>query len=169
MYRLLRKISGLYARVFFSLVIRPSLGKCGKRVHIGRHCSLSGTKNIELGNDVYFGDYFLCMATRAKVIVGDHVFTGPNVTIISGNHQTDIKGRLMDSISDEEKDPELDKDVVIKGDNWIAANAVILKGVTVGEGAVISAGAVVTKDVPPYSVVGGIPAKVIKMRFHELK
>lgn len=56
-----------------------------------------------------------------------------------------------------------------EGDNWICTNACILKGVTVGKGAVVAAGAVVTKDVPPYSIVAGAPARVIKMRFDEEK
>lgn len=57
------------------------------------------------------------------------------------------------------------KSVVLGNDVWVGANALILGGVTVGHGAVIAAGAVVTKDVPDYSVVGGVPAKVIKYRF----
>ena len=52
--------------------------------------------------------------------------------------------------------------IIIHDNVWIASRAMILKGVTIGEGAVISAGAVVTKDVPPYTMVGGVPAKVIK-------
>lgn len=55
--------------------------------------------------------------------------------------------------------------VIIEGDNWIGANAIILKGVTVGRGAVVAAGSVVIHDVPPYSIVGGVPAKVISERF----
>ncbi|MNI40841.1 Chloramphenicol acetyltransferase [compost metagenome] len=55
--------------------------------------------------------------------------------------------------------------IVIGNDVWIGANAVILPGVTLGDGAVIGAGAVVTKDVPPYAIVGGVPAKVIRYRF----
>lgn len=55
--------------------------------------------------------------------------------------------------------------MVFEGDNWIGANATILKGVTIGEGAVVAAGAVVTKDVAPYTIVGGVPAKYIGDRF----
>lgn len=71
----------------------------------------------------------------------------------------------MTTVTDNEKLPDNDKDVVFEGDNWIGANAIILKGVTVGKGSVVSAGAVVTHDVPPYAIVGGVPAKVIKYRF----
>ena len=73
----------------------------------------------------------------------------------------------MISITDTEKRPEDDQDVIFEGDNWIGANATILRGVTIGHGAVIAAGAIVTKDVPPFSIAGGVPAKVIKMRFTE--
>lgn len=56
-------------------------------------------------------------------------------------------------------------DIVVKDDVWIGARATILSGVTIGQGAVVAAGAVVTKDVPPYAIVGGVPAKIIKYRF----
>lgn len=57
--------------------------------------------------------------------------------------------------------------VVIGSDVWIGARAAILEGVTIGDGAVVAAGAVATKDVPPYAIVGGVPAKIIKYRFDE--
>ena len=72
----------------------------------------------------------------------------------------------MYEVKDSDKRDSDDQDVVFSGDNWIGANSTILKGVTVGEGAVVAAGALVNKDVPPYAIVGG-PAKVIKMRFTE--
>ena len=61
--------------------------------------------------------------------------------------------------------PENDEDVIFEGDNWIGMNVTILKGVTIGRGCIVAAGAVVNKSTPPYSIVGGIPAKVLKMRF----
>ncbi len=90
---------------------------------------------------------------------------GPHVAVVTGDHRIDIPDRPMISIKDSEKLPENDQDVVIENDVWIGANATILKGVTIGTGSVICAGAVVTKDVPPYSIVGGVPAKLIKKRF----
>lgn len=102
-------------------------------------------ENIYIGNDVSINEGAYFLSTRAKIIIGDHVMFGPNVTIITGNHKTDTIGRYMSTIRDEEKTPDLDEDVIFEGDNWIGTGCIILKGVTVGEGAIISAGAVVTK------------------------
>ena len=60
---------------------------------------------------------------------------------------------------------ENDQPVVIEDDVWCAANVTILKGVTIGRGSIVAAGAVVTQSFPPYSVIGGVPAKLLKMRF----
>lgn len=68
-------------------------------------------------------------------------------------------------VSDDEKLPENDLPIVIEDDVWCGANVTILKGVTIGHGSVVAAGAVVTKSFPPYSIIGGVPAKLIKMRF----
>ena len=65
---------------------------------------------------------------------------GPNVTIITGNHRTDIIGKTMISVTINEKLPENDENVVINDDVWIGANAIILKGVTIGKGSVVGAG-----------------------------
>ena len=92
---------------------------------------------------------------------------GPNVTIMTGNHRTDVVGKYMTEIKESDKLPENEQDVCFLGDNWVGANSTILKGVTVGEGSIIAAGAVVTNDVPLYSIVGGVPARVIAMRFDE--
>ena len=93
----------------------------------------------------------------------EHVIIGPNLTVITGDHMP-IIGRYIDTVTDKEKLPEFDKDVIIESDVWIGSNVTILKGVTIGKGSIVAAGAVVTKSCPPYSVVGGIPAKVIKQR-----
>ena len=60
-----------------------------------------------------------------------------------------------------------DQPVVIEDDVWVGANVTILKGVTIGHGSVVAAGAVVTKSCPPYSIIGGVPAKVLRKRFEE--
>ena len=115
---------------------------------------------IEIGNHCSFGAYNHITACN-KVIICDGAFVGKWVTITDNSHgNTDLKS-LMES-------PRLRKIVskgpVIIGSNvWIGDKATILPGVKIGENSVVAANAVVTKDVPPYCVVGGNPAKILKM------
>ena len=139
------------------------LAKCGIDVHMPRSCSIVG--KAYCGNHIWFGVNNILLCTGAPIEIGDHVMFGPNVTMITGDHRIDIPGKYMTEIKGEDKLPENDIPIILKGDNWIGANATILKGVTIGIGAVVAAGAVVIKDVPPYSVVGGVSARVISQRF----
>lgn len=82
---------------------------------------------------------------------------------MGGDYNTSDIGKYMYDIN--EKLPENDQPVVIKDDVWIGSGVIILKGVTIGEGSIIAAGALVNKDINPYSIVGGVPAKILKMRF----
>lgn len=160
-------ISRAWNKVIVTPIKKSALGRHGKKLTLGRGLKMSGSKNVFVGNNVSIGEDARFMCTRAKIIIGDNIMFGPGVTCITGGHRTDLIGRHMISVTDSEKRPEDDRDIVFEGDNWIGANVTILRGVTIGEGSVVGAGAVVTKDVPPYSIVGGVPAKVIKMRFSE--
>lgn len=164
-YAIVQVISWSWNKIVVCPMKKAAMGACGKDVTLGRGISMYGSKNIFLRNDVSIGERATIMCTRAKVRIGDHVMFGPNVTMITGGHRTDLVGRYMTTVTNAEKRPEDDRDIVFEGDNWIGANATILRGVTVGRGAIIAAGAVVTKDVPPYSVCGGVPARCLKMRF----
>lgn len=128
---------------------------CGKQVKIGRKFRAYGINNIQLGNDVGLGENNTFMTTRAIIVIGNHVMTGPNVSMIIGGHRTALIGRYMTTIKDNEKLPEDDQAKILQGDNWIGANVTILKGVTIGEGSIVAAGAVVTKDIPAYTIWGG--------------
>ena len=79
----------------------------------------------------------------------------------TGNHERVI-GRFYRTITEAEKKKGLDKDVVVEEDCWIGMNVTLLCGVTVRRGTTVAAGAVVTKSTPPYSIMGGVPAKHIK-------
>ena len=133
---------------------KQSFIKCGTGVHIGRHCHFTSS-TIILGNDVYIGEGCRFQATLSKIIIGNHIMFGPDVTIHGGNHRIDVVGRYMKEIGLGDKRPEDDADVIIEDDVWIGGGAIILKGVHVGEGAVIGAGSVITKSVPPYTVTTG--------------
>lgn len=121
---------------------------------------VAGSKNILMEEPSSMGPGATIYTTEAKLIIKKHFIAGPNLTIITGDHKYQPE-RWLDSITVAEKDPENDKDVVIEEDVWCGANVTILKGVVIGRSSIIAAGAVVTKSVPPYSIVAGIPAKVI--------
>lgn len=137
---------------------------CGKNVYLRPMSSdLKGLWNLSIGDgsSIPKGSTFYC--TEAPLTIGRKVIFGPRPTIITGDHRTDVIGKfIMDS---HDKLPENDAPVVIEDDVWTGANVTILKGVTIGRGSVIAAGAVVTKSCPPYSIIGGVPAKVLKYRF----
>ena len=98
---------------------------------------------------------------HGEIEIGNHVMFGPGVHIHGGNHIFDRVGQYMDQVVKDGSDGK----IIIDDDVWIGANAIILKGVRVGEGSIVGAGAVVTKDVAPYTIVAGNPAKKIRDRF----
>ena len=141
------------------------MAQCGANVNFSPLDSVFTYETIYAGNNVNIGYHADFVATRSKIIIGDHVIFGPHVSIRGGDHRTDIIGVYVDEVKDHMKLPENDADVVFEGDNWIGMNSTILKGVVIGKGCIVAAGAVVNKSTPPYSIVGGVPAKVLKMRF----
>ena len=157
-------------RAYNKLIIQPAykrlLKTCGKNVSFGKNVEITG-RNCSIDDDVFVGEGALFICALAPIEIGAHTMFGPHVTMITGDHRIDVVGRWMKSITNSEKLPQNDQPIILEGDNWIGANSTILKGVTVGFGAVVAAGAVVTHDVPRYSIVGGVPGKVISMRFSE--
>lgn len=120
-------------------------------------------ETIEVGNDVFIGPGATFQASNSGIKIGNKVMFGPNVTIMGGDHNTTQTGKFMFDVKD--KRPEDDLPVMIGDDVWIVAGVTILKGVCLNRGCIVAAGAVVTKDVPPYAVVGGVPARVLRLRF----
>ena len=120
-------------------------------------------KSIEVGDDVSLGFHAVLLAANSRIIIGSKVMFGPCVTVVGGDHNTSAVGEFM--YDTHEKRPEDDQDVIIEDDVWVGTRAVILKGVHVGRGSIIAAGAVVNKDVPPYTIVGGVPARLLGRRF----
>lgn len=141
--------------------------------------TIRGFKNIELGENIRFeknsyiyainanlkvGDNFflgvnsqLC-AVREDIIIGDYCMIAPNCIFVSDDHCFDsIESPMMEQGFNVGK-------IVLKNDIWIGANSVILKDIVIGEGSIIGAGSIVTKNIKPYSIMGGVPAKLIKKR-----
>ena len=130
--------------------------------------NISGIYNIKAGANINIGKGSTIFCTRAPLIIKGHFVAGPNLTIMTGDHMPMI-GKFIDTITDKDKDENdikhlYDQQIIIEKDVWVGANVTILKGVTIGRGSIIAACSLVTKDVPAYSVVGGVPAKVLKYR-----
>ena len=145
------------------IVVRRSFLECGSRVDFDPLSSTFSYGSIELGDNVFIGGQAWFSCAFGKIIIGSYVMFGPGVRILGGNHRFDSIGEYM--YGDIHKTEGEDPGVIIRDDVWVGANTIILAGVEVGEGAIIGAGSVVTKNVPPYAIVVGVPAKVIRMRF----
>ena len=168
-FNYLQKLSLSFSYIWdriWAPIWKKNMKHCGKDVHFRPMSSdIKGLENLSIGDytSIPKGSTFYC--TRAELIIGNKVIFGPNPTIITGDHRIDIVGKYIIDVTDSEKLPESDAPVIIEDDCWIGANVTILKGVTIGRGSVIAAGAVVTKSCEPYSIIGGVPAKLIRMRF----
>ena len=132
-------------------------------VHIQRWCRIitGGAEELPgelvIEDSVYIGPYCFIHAA-GKVTIGKNCLLGPRITIVAGNHNfrnKDIPIRFQGNVG---------KNTAIEEDVWISANVTVLGDVTIGKGAVIGAGSVVTKDISPYSIAVGVPAKVIGIR-----
>lgn len=124
--------------------------QCGRNVYFRPLSSdIKGLWNLSVGDDTSIpkGSIFYC--TRAELTIGRKVIFGPRPTIITGDHRTDVIGKHLIDVSEEEKLPENDAPVIIEDGVWCGANVTILKGVTIGRGSIIAAGAVVTKSCSP--------------------
>jgi galactoside O-acetyltransferase len=172
--------SGLAIRF---LVYRRLFCSCGKKVIIAPGCYIRGGKNIILGDNIGIGlnaqvyaegsgkeqlkignyvflnsNVMLNADLGGQIQIGNNVLIGPNVVIRASNHS------FADPNVPIEQQGHVPGRIVIEDDVWLGANVVVLPNVTIGRGAVVAAGAVVTKDVAPFSVVGGVPARLISKR-----
>jgi maltose O-acetyltransferase len=137
-------------------VCRPIFKSMGRNVTIERGAYFGWGNELSIGDDSGLGVNCLCVG---PITIGRDVMMGPDVIVLTVNHETSDVTRPMRGQGSRPNRP-----VVIEDDVWIGTRAIILPGVTVHRGAIVGAGAVVTKDVPPFAVVGGNPARVIKYR-----
>jgi acetyltransferase-like isoleucine patch superfamily enzyme len=131
-------------------------------VNIGRYVLIDAYEScfITIGDNVYLGDFSIVRGTRCKINVGDNCIIGQGVQLIATNHKYLDKTVLV-----KEQDIDIEKNGISIGkDCWIGSGSCILPGVCIGDGAVIGAHSVITKNVKSYSVVVGNPGKQIKVR-----
>ena len=140
-----------------TLFLRINGAKIGKRVNYYPGVFIFPGRNLVVGDDVNFAKGVI-VGTPGGVYIGDRTMLGFGCQLMSGNHNVPKnRGRIFGAGYDRKK-------IFVSNDVWIGAYSVVLPGITIGEGAVIAAGSVVSKDVPPFMIVGGVPAKPIKMR-----
>lgn len=138
-------------RTFFA---KGMMSQAGKHINVERGACFS--RRLSIGD--YSGIGVNCQI-QGKVTIGSNVMIGQDVLIYTSNHSFDRTDIPMREQKYQEERP-----VVIGNDVWIGARVIILPGVSIGDGVVIGAGSIVTKDIPPYSVCAGNPARVIKER-----
>lgn len=136
-----------------NLIVKNFIDKCGTNLKIQTNVLIS--PYVEIGNNVQINEN---VRIRSNVKIGDNVLIAPNVQLISINHEyKDVTIPIKDQ-------GEIKGKIDIADDVWIGTSAIILPDVKLARGAIIGAGAVVTKDVPEYAIVGGNPAQIIKYR-----
>lgn len=146
-----------FARILRCFFAKHVIDFCGENVNIEKYASF--TPNISIGNNSGIG---IRCEINGPVTIGNDVMMGPEVVIYTRGHahmRTDITMRAQGSLEA--------RPVTIGNDVWIGRRVIILPGVNIGDGCIIGAGAVVTKDIPPYSIAAGVPAKIQKNRLND--
>lgn len=160
--KMLRRMFYSMRRGIFTFLVRCSAAQVGADCHVNHYSKV--TKNTYLADHVSFNG--MMIAGKARVEIGEYFHSGTECLIITANHNYEGEAIPYDGT-------DIVKDVKIGDFVWFGNRVTVLPGVTIGEGAIIQAGAVVVSDVPPYAIVGGNPAKVFKYRdaehFNRLK
>lgn len=128
-------------------IFAPFYCEYGVNIHVGKEC---------------FVNYNCVFLDISPITLGNSVWIGANVTLATPNHPLIAEERHNADYPDGRHDLEFSDPITIKDGCWICSGAIICGGVTIGENSVVAAGAVVTKDVPPSSLVAGVPAKVLR-------
>lgn len=141
----------MHLRAFFAGKICESVGR---DVNIERGATFS--TNVTIGDNSGIGKD---CELHGEVHIGSHVMMAPECVFYTRNHETANLHIPMDEQGETEPDP-----IYLGDDVWVARRVIVMPGVHIGDHCIIAAGAVVTKDIPPYSIAGGVPAKIIGSR-----
>lgn len=115
--------------------------------------------SLLVGENTYFGEFNNIRAAGGTIEIGANCLISQHVSLVAINHRTDKDKLIMENSWDYSR-----TSIKIEDDVWVGAHSVILPGVRIAKGAVIAAGSVVTKDIPEYAIVSGVPARVVKFR-----
>lgn len=143
----------MFYNKYYPVRIRAKAAQCGKGLYVGGKSYV--TSNTFLGDHICFNG--MSMSGNGRIQIGNYFHSGPGCQIITSFHNYEGEEIPYDNTF-------IDKNVQIGDCVWLGNNVIILGGVTIGEGAIIQAGSVVCKDIPPYSIAGGHPASPFKSR-----
>ena len=189
-------LSNRYLTKLSQIVLKSSISKkyrivFGKDCFIGatniyEGCNYLGPESSLVASKIGFASYLARHTNLSRIKIGRYTSIGPDVSLITGKHPTKkfvsahpsfyslktLNGftHSEEQLFDENVTPidhEGKYNTIIGNDCWIGAHVKILEGLTIGDGAIVAAGAVVVKNVEPYTVIGGVPAKLIKLRFSQ--
>ena len=152
MKKILKKI-----RMFLLLTFKYRFKRVGRDFYIGKNLIVKAN-TVSVGDHVYIGNN--SHLSVSSLIIDDYTMLASQVSIVGGDHEFKNVGTPMIFSGRSEQ-----KGVLIQKDAWVGHGTIIMQGITIGEGSIVAAGSVVTKSVEPYTIVGGVPAKVLKRRF----
>jgi acetyltransferase-like isoleucine patch superfamily enzyme len=143
----------------------------GSNFHSGRGVFLWAKNELTIGENFYIGKYSII---ECDALIGNNVIFANHVSLIGrydhNYQQVGVPTRLASQIRDRDYSWKgLNQKIIVEDDVWVGLGSIILSGVTIGRGSIIAAGSIVTKDVEPYSIYGGNPAKKIRDRFDTLE
>lgn len=150
---------GTLLRALLVAYYRIRLARVGRNFRIGLGSVILNPKKTSIGDDVFMGPGTY-ITSPTDVEIGDRVMFGPQVMLIGGDHDLenlDVPLRFAPA-------PASPEPIVIEDDAWLGARVLVLKGVLIGHGAVVGAGSVVTRSIPPLSIAVGNPARVVRRR-----
>jgi acetyltransferase-like isoleucine patch superfamily enzyme len=143
-------------------LLKRQLARCGSRTSFDPLTStFSGIENIALGDDVFIGPRCFIAVPDSKLTIGDDTVIGPEFCVMGGDHRFDLPGTLYRDTNT----LGVNEPIAIGCNVWIGGRVTVLKGVRIGDGAIIGAGSVVTHNVPSQSIAAGCPARVLRPRF----
>lgn len=160
-------VNQLANRAFFGLARlralfwKPFVKQMGAATYLMRDCYITSPQNISIGNYVCINRH-ASLGGQGNLTIGNYVNIGPNCSLITAQHRFDRPDKPM-AFQGITRGP-----IVIEDDVWLGVNVTVLPNVRIGRGAIVGANAVVTRDVPPYAIVTGVPAKLMRYRFDEV-
>lgn len=131
----------------------------GEGVELAPNCSFTNGERITIGRGSNIGSRCHLWAGdhTGRIVLGDHALLAPDVFITASDYRFDDGSPVMDQAKNE-------ADVIVGDDVWLGAKVMVVAGVTIGDGCIVAAGAVVTRDLPPFAIAGGVPARVLGER-----